>query len=43
MNLKCIFGFHKWEKLGGSHNVGNGKFEQKLVCIHCRKTKYHIS
>ncbi|MFH1510709.1 MAG: hypothetical protein ABIF10_03380 [Candidatus Woesearchaeota archaeon] len=43
MNLKCLFGFHKWEKYGGPINRGNGMFEQKLVCTRCRKIRRHIS
>ena len=37
--IMCFFGFHKWEKLGGSQNVGNGKFKQLLICKSCGKTK----
>jgi len=43
MNLKCFFGFHKWTKWGGPHNIGNRKFEQRLVCERCKKMKIYIS
>ncbi len=43
MGLKCLFGFHTWDKFGGPLNRGNGKFEQKLICKYCRKIKYYIS
>jgi len=39
MNLKCLFGFHKWEKFGGPINVGGGKFEQKPICKKCKRIK----
>ena len=28
MNLKYLFGFHKWEKFGGPINVGGGKMNE---------------
>lgn len=34
---------HKFEKLGGPDNIGNGKFRQKLICKNCRKVKHYIS
>jgi len=43
MNLKCLFGFHKWEKYGGPNNAGDGKFEQKFICKICNKMKSKIS
>ena len=43
MNIKCLFGFHRWQKLGGPNNRGNGTFEQKLICEDCKKIKSHIS
>jgi len=39
MNLKCFFGFHKWEKFMGYENVGNGKFKQTWICKRCNKMK----
>ena len=39
MNLKCLFGFHQWTKLGGPQNVGGGKFEQRYKCTRCYKVK----
>ena len=39
MNLKCLFGFHKWKKFGGLKNVGGAKFEQKYICDKCKKIK----
>jgi len=42
MKLKCLLG-HKWEKFGGPQNRGGGKFEQKYICIKCKKIKYIIS
>lgn len=39
MNFKCLFGFHKWTKLGGPRNVGEGTFEQRYRCIRCYKVK----
>ncbi|MEF8847629.1 MAG: hypothetical protein V5A68_00655 [Candidatus Thermoplasmatota archaeon] len=39
MNLKCLFGFHKWKKYGGPTNIGGGKFEQKYICDRCDKIK----
>jgi len=38
-NLKCLFGFHKWTKLGGPKNVGGGTFEQRYRCTRCYKVK----
>ena len=29
MNIKCLLGFHKWEKYMGYENVGSGKFRQR--------------
>jgi hypothetical protein len=43
MKLKCILGFHNWEKLGGPTNVGGGRFAQNLICTECRKIKHRIS
>jgi len=43
MNLKCLLGFHRWSKLGGPRNVGDGKFKQSFVCTVCSKTKSMIS
>jgi len=40
MNVKCILGFHKWQKFGGPSNVGGGKFEQRYKCEKCGKIKY---
>jgi len=39
MNLKCLFGFHKWEKFMGPRNVGKGKFAQRYKCKKCGKIK----
>ena len=39
MNLKCLFGFHRWIKLGGPRNTGGGKFEQRYKCTRCYKVK----
>ncbi|MEE9323869.1 MAG: hypothetical protein V3U72_04990 [Candidatus Aenigmarchaeota archaeon] len=39
MNLKCLFGFHRLEKLGGPRSRGGGKFEQAFICSKCRKVK----
>jgi len=39
MNLSCLFGRHKWEKMGGAENVGSGKFRIRLVCKKCNKIK----
>jgi len=39
MNIKCLFGFHKWEKYMGCNNIGNGKFKQKYICKKCKKIK----
>lgn len=41
--IKCFFGFHSWQKLGGPSNIGNGKFEQKLICSRCRTVKSLIN
>jgi len=35
MGLKCLFG-HKWSKRGGPRHVGDGTFEQTLVCTVCQ-------
>lgn len=43
MNIKCFFGFHKWEKYGGPRNMGGGKFEQKYTCKKCKKIKREIN
>jgi hypothetical protein len=43
MNIKCVLGFHNWEKLGGPTNVGGGRFMQRLICTACKKTKHRIS
>jgi hypothetical protein len=43
MKIRCLFGFHKWEKFCGPRNMGDGKFEQKLICVHCKKVKYYVS
>ncbi len=43
MNIKCLFGFHRWKKFGGPKNVGGGKFEQKYVCERCRKIRRKTS
>ena len=37
--FKCLFGFHKWKKVGGLHKAGTGKFSQIYVCENCGKTK----
>jgi len=42
MNIKCLLGFHKWEKYCGPKNVGGGKFEQKYICNKCKKIKREI-
>ncbi len=39
VNLKCLFGFHKWEKFMGPQNRGNGKFSQEYICKRCKKIK----
>jgi len=39
MNLKCLFGMHRWEKFGGAENVGEGKFRIRLICKRCKKIK----
>ena len=39
MNWKCFFGFHKWTRLGGASNVGEGKFRIRLICEKCKKVK----
>ncbi len=39
MNLKCLFGLHKWGKFMGPENVGSGKFAQKYKCSVCNKIK----
>ena len=39
MNIKCLFGFHKWEKFMGPENRGSGKFGQKFKCSVCGKVK----
>lgn len=39
MDLKCLFGFHKWEKYMGYENVGRGKFLQRYICKKCNKIK----
>jgi len=43
MSLKCILGFHKYEKFLGPENAGDGKFQQKYKCMHCGKIKTKIS
>ncbi len=43
VNLKCLLGFHKWEKFMGPQNKGNGKFAQEYICKRCRKIKEVIS
>ncbi len=43
MNLKCLFGFHKWKKYGGAENMGDGKFRVRLICERCKKIKQKIS
>jgi len=43
MNLKCLFKGHKWKKLGGARHIGDGKFQQKLICKRCNKTKIYKS
>ena len=39
MKLKCLFGFHQWDKYMGAENYGDGKFMQKYVCLKCKKIK----
>jgi len=39
MNLKCLFGFHVWNKYMGPSNYGEGKFSQKYICKRCGKIK----
>lgn len=39
MKIKCLLGFHKWEKYSGPRNLGGGKFEQKFICNKCKKIK----
>lgn len=43
MNIKCFFGFHKWEKYMGYDNLGDGKFRQKYICKRCNKIKEVIN
>ncbi len=42
MNLKCLFGFHRWQKVGGATNIGHGKFRLQVVCSECGKRKFII-
>jgi hypothetical protein len=42
MSIKCALGLHKWQKMGGAINVGDGQFKQGFVCSVCRKAKYSI-
>ena len=42
MGLKCLFG-HKWIKVGGLRNVGDGQFEQQVKCSACCKIEYRRS
>lgn len=35
MNLKCLFGSHKWVKFMGPQNWGRGEFMQKYKCERC--------
>ena len=30
---------HKWIKVGGANNVGQGKFRQIYRCLKCNKSK----
>ena len=39
MNFKCLIGKHQRIKLGGTRNVGGGKFEQRYKCNRCLKIK----
>ena len=39
MNIKCLFGFHKWKRYGGAENMGDGKFKIRLICEKCGKIK----
>ena len=39
MGFGCMFGGHKWSKVGGANNAGDGKFEQGFVCLKCGKRK----
>lgn len=41
--IKCLLGFHKWQKYGGPTNVGGGKFKQTYVCERCKKMKVKVS
>lgn len=41
--IKCFFGFHQLEKLGGPVNYGDGDFMQKYVCKRCKKVIKRIS
>jgi len=42
MDLKCLFGFHKWEKFMGCINIGGGKFKQEYQCKKCGRHKVII-
>jgi|ETNmetMinimDraft_20_1059909.scaffolds.fasta_scaffold248624_1 hypothetical protein len=37
--IKCLLGFHNWDKYMGTENYGNGKFLQRYICLRCRKIK----
>lgn len=39
VRIKCFFGYHNWQKIGGLHNAGKGKFSQIFICKSCKKTK----
>jgi len=41
--VKCFFGYHLLEKVGGPENIGNGEFQQKFRCDRCKKMIKRIS
>lgn len=42
MNIKCIIGLHKWAKLMGVENMGDGRFMQRYKCDVCGKVKRKV-
>jgi hypothetical protein len=36
MNLKCLFGFHEYEKFMGVHKTGS-QYKQNYKCLRCGK------
>lgn len=42
MNIKCLFGFYDWRKLGGPQTVGTAKIKQRFRCKRCGDVKTEI-